>query len=392
MSERRGTIRLPARDIAVPSTVSGEAQAVLANPPAEEKTCRRSTTPRRGGDDRRPRRRHRGDDGGAGRSAPVTVVNRDLAAARLRDHPGRSRRRRRAGLPRHPRRRVHLGRRRALRRDGGRHRGPSGRPGVGGRLPEPPDHPFPAALDRLAAYRALLGERPPERVIIGGASAGGNLAAALILRARDEGLPLPGRGADDAGRGPQQGRRLPSDQPGARSPHPWQLEAGVPALRGRPGPQPPVPLAAERRLHQGLPAAILTTGTRDMLLSDTVLLHGALRRAGVPAELHVTEAGGHGGFMGMAPETRRSCARSGASPTPIGARQRTGHSTQVGPNPIRVSLGFAAYRPVGVRSWVIRVTGPTPPPPIAVVRPALPPAADRLFLSLWVICGEYRQF
>ena len=35
MSERRGTIRLPARDIPVPSTVSKEAQGVLANPPAE---------------------------------------------------------------------------------------------------------------------------------------------------------------------------------------------------------------------------------------------------------------------------------------------------------------------------------------------------------------------
>ncbi len=35
VSERPGTIHLPARDIAVPSTVSREAQAVLANPPAE---------------------------------------------------------------------------------------------------------------------------------------------------------------------------------------------------------------------------------------------------------------------------------------------------------------------------------------------------------------------
>ena len=31
-------------------------------------------------------------------------------------------------------------------------------------------------------------------------------------------------------------------------------------------------------------------------------LHRALRRAGIPAELHVTEAAGHGGFLGMAPE------------------------------------------------------------------------------------------
>ena len=45
-----------------------------------------------------------------------------------------------------------------------------------------------------------------------------------------------------------------------------------------------------------------------MLLSDTVLLHRALRRAGIPAELHVTEAAGHGGFMGMAPEDQEILA------------------------------------------------------------------------------------
>ncbi|HEY8061052.1 MAG TPA: alpha/beta hydrolase fold domain-containing protein, partial [Acidimicrobiales bacterium] len=53
---------------------------------------------------------------------------------------------------------------------------------------------------------------------------------------------------------------------------------------------------------KGFPPTILTTGTRDMLLSDTVRMHRALRSAGIPAELHVTEAGGHGGFFGMAPE------------------------------------------------------------------------------------------
>jgi acetyl esterase/lipase len=53
---------------------------------------------------------------------------------------------------------------------------------------------------------------------------------------------------------------------------------------------------------KGFPPTILTTGTRDMLLSDTVRMHRALRAAGIPAELHVTEAGGHGGFFGMAPE------------------------------------------------------------------------------------------
>ena len=56
----------------------------------------------------------------------------------------------------------------------------------------PPDHPYPAAVDDcLTAYRALLEEHRPEEIVVGGGSAGGNLSAALVLRARDEGLPLP---------------------------------------------------------------------------------------------------------------------------------------------------------------------------------------------------------
>lgn len=56
-----------------------------------------------------------------------------------------------------------------------------------------PDHPSPAALDDcIAVYRRLLEIKAPERIVVGGGSAGGNLAAALMLRARDEGLPFPG--------------------------------------------------------------------------------------------------------------------------------------------------------------------------------------------------------
>ena len=50
------------------------------------------------------------------------------------------------------------------------------------------------------------------------------------------------------------------------------------------------------------PPTILTTGTRDKLLSDTARFHRALRAAGIHAELHVWEAFGHAGFLGMAPE------------------------------------------------------------------------------------------
>jgi monoterpene epsilon-lactone hydrolase len=56
-----------------------------------------------------------------------------------------------------------------------------------------PEHPFPAALDdALAAYRWLLdGGQAPTSLVIAGDSAGGGLAVATLLAARDRGLPLP---------------------------------------------------------------------------------------------------------------------------------------------------------------------------------------------------------
>jgi acetyl esterase len=60
-----------------------------------------------------------------------------------------------------------------------------------------PEHRFPAALDDcLAAFNAVAEGRvgpglDPKRILIGGDSAGGNLAAALCLKLRDEGRPKP---------------------------------------------------------------------------------------------------------------------------------------------------------------------------------------------------------
>jgi acetyl esterase/lipase len=49
---------------------------------------------------------------------------------------------------------------------------------------------------------------------------------------------------------------------------------------------------------KGFPPSFVQAGTRDLLLSSAVLFHRALRRADVPAELHVFEAMPHGGFGG----------------------------------------------------------------------------------------------
>ena len=168
----------------------------------------------------------------------------------------------------------------------------------------PPDHPFPAALDDcLAAYRALLQAHKPQRIAVGGASAGGNLAAALILRARGEGLPLPAAvvlmtpGVDLTGSGDSIQTNRGLDPLLTRDAGPaFQLYAGGHDLS-----DPYLsPLFGD--FTPGFPPTILTTGTRDLLLSDTVRMHRALRAAGIEAQLHVTEAGGHGGFLGRAPE------------------------------------------------------------------------------------------
>lgn len=56
-----------------------------------------------------------------------------------------------------------------------------------------PEHPWPAALDdALAAYEQMLGDGfPAEGIIVIGESAGGGLALATILAAKDKGLKLP---------------------------------------------------------------------------------------------------------------------------------------------------------------------------------------------------------
>ena len=163
----------------------------------------------------------------------------------------------------------------------------------------PPLHPYPAALDDcMSAYRALLAERAPAEIIVSGGSAGGNLAAALMLRARDEGLPLP------AG--------LILNTPEAdltESGDSFTTNEGVDPLLHSLMPVNLLYADGHDLAHpylsplfgdftKGYPPTILTTGTRDLYLSNTVRMHRALRAAGIPASLHVLEAAGHTGFPG----------------------------------------------------------------------------------------------
>ena len=167
----------------------------------------------------------------------------------------------------------------------------------------PPDHPYPAALDDcMATYRHVLKHHASDRIVIGGRSAGGNLAAALVLRARDEGLPLPAAlvllspevDLTESGDSFHVNRTvdvvLPSPLMGTNLLYAAGADLAHPYLS---------PLFGD--FSRGFPPTFLQSGTRDLFLSNTVRLHRALRQARVPAQLHVFEAMPHGGFMG-APE------------------------------------------------------------------------------------------
>lgn len=166
----------------------------------------------------------------------------------------------------------------------------------------PPEHPYPAALDdALAVYRQLLRHYTPQEVVVCGASAGGNLAAALVLRARDEGLPLPA------------GLILITPEVDlTESGDSFHTNAHLDAVLSPLMPVNQLYAAGADLRHpylsplfgdfsRGFVPTLLTAGTRDLFLSNAVRMHRALRCADIPAELHLLDAASHTGFVG-APE------------------------------------------------------------------------------------------
>jgi epsilon-lactone hydrolase len=176
----------------------------------------------------------------------------------------------------------------------------------------PPDHPYPAALDdAITAWKAATRMASPKSMAIFGSSAGGNLTLAMVLRAKQDKLPLPAAIAPgtpmsdltNAGDSFQTNAIL--DNVLVASGANCDKRAAL-YTAGR-DPKDPLlsPVYGDLR---GFPPAILTSGTRDLLLSSTVRVHRKLRQAGVEAVLQVYEGQSHAHYYRdvSAPETREA--------------------------------------------------------------------------------------
>lgn len=174
----------------------------------------------------------------------------------------------------------------------------------------PPDFPFPAALDdAIAVYRELLQSIDPKCLGIYGTSAGGSLTFTTLLRAKTEGLPMPGaiaagtptvdlsRTGDSLNTNCLVDNVLGTQDGFIRA-------TAILYANGRDLKDPLLsPIYGD---VSGFPPTLLTTGTRDLYLSNTVRMHRKLRTAGVEAILQAWEGQSHAQYLADAdaPETK----------------------------------------------------------------------------------------
>jgi monoterpene epsilon-lactone hydrolase len=159
-----------------------------------------------------------------------------------------------------------------------------------------PEHTHPAGLeDATAAYRWLLaqGERP-DRIVVGGDSAGGGLALATLLALKDRGDPLPAGGiavspvADQTMSAESMTVRAELDPIASR-----EMLAGLCGLYiGDADPAHPYlsPLFGD---FSGLPPLLVLVGTDEVLYDDAVRVVERASAAGVDAHLLVGQDQAH---------------------------------------------------------------------------------------------------
>ena len=176
----------------------------------------------------------------------------------------------------------------------------------------PPEAYFPAALDdAMTVYKAAIKMTAPKNVGIVGTSAGGALTLEMVVKAKQDGLPMPGAIAPGT---PMADVTKTGDSFYTNefvdnvlvSPNGFCDDAAAFYAHGHDLADPLLsPINADMT---GFPPAILTTGTRDQLLSNTVRVDRKLRRAGVETDLNVYEGESHAQYQfdDRVPETKEA--------------------------------------------------------------------------------------
>jgi epsilon-lactone hydrolase len=154
-----------------------------------------------------------------------------------------------------------------------------------------PEHPYPAAVDdAFAAYEALLQSGvDASNIVFAGESAGGGLAVATLINARDHGLPLPAAAfvmspmTDLTLAGTTMETRREADPLFTRellqervNDYTAGQDAALPLMS---------PIFADL---YGLPPLIIQAGTHELLLDDAVRLAGQAAAADVAVTLDIT--------------------------------------------------------------------------------------------------------
>ncbi len=159
-----------------------------------------------------------------------------------------------------------------------------------------PEHPYPAAADdALAAYQALLQNgTDPAGIVFAGESAGGGLAIATLVNARDHGLPLPAAAyvmspyADLTLAGTTMQTKRDADpllSPDALQARVSDYTAGHDAA---------LPLISPVFADlSGLPPLIIQAGSHEVLLDDAIRLARQAATADVQVSLDITPAVPH---------------------------------------------------------------------------------------------------
>jgi epsilon-lactone hydrolase len=161
-----------------------------------------------------------------------------------------------------------------------------------------PEHTFPAPIeDVVAVYKELMKTYEPRNIGIYGSSAGAVLTPEVAVKIKQLCLPLPGALGIFSGAGDftQTGDSQQVYGVHGLSGHPDTRPKGVQWLAvyvGSADPKDPVLSPFFADLH-GMPPTLFMTSTRDMLLSDTTILHRAFLHAGVDASLVVFEGLNH---------------------------------------------------------------------------------------------------